>query len=431
MTQKTDTTHPLLSLISDRERMESLASEFGTPLYLYDGDRLQQNVRRLDGAIAEHLADHLICYALKANSNPHLISLMKSAVPSLGADCSSPGELFIAKKVGIAPKRCIYTGNYESVDELKNALHYGAHLNLDDLTSYDRLKRIGLPHEISFRLNPGFGMGTFPAIVTGGKEAKFGIPKENIIDAYRKAQRDGITRFGLQCMPGSGNLEIAYFVEVMTTILETAKTIEDSLSLRFDYVSLGGGLGIPYGEDEAPVDIEEMFRRLALVFAQFYGSGGGAPRLLMEPGKYIVGDSGLLLSRVTGKKKGYKDFVGLDAGMNTFIRPALYQAYHKIYKVGEPHAPLVATVDFTGGICENTDRLATDRPFPQTEEGDLMAIMDTGAYGFVMASQYNTRGRPAEVLLLDEKARLIRQRETIEDIFHLCNWKYVESNNGH
>lgn len=422
MTQKTDATHPLLSLISDRERMESIASEFGTPLYLYDGDRLQQNVERLDSAMAEHFADHLICYALKANSNPHLVSLMKSALPSLGADCSSRGELFIAQKVGIAPARCIYTGNYESMDELKTALDSGVHLNLDDLTSYDRLKTIGLPDEISFRLNPGFGKGTFPAIVTGGKEAKFGIPKEQIINAYRKAHHDGITHFGLQCMPGSGNLEITYFVEVMTTILETAREIEDSLSIRFSYVSLGGGLGIPYGKDEAVVDIEEMFRQLALVFAQFYDSGQEAPRLLIEPGKYLVGDAGLLLSRITGKKKGYKDFIGLDAGMNTFLRPALYQAYHKIYKVGEPDAPHVATVDFTGGICENTDRLATDRPFPQVEEGDLVAVMDTGAYGFVMASQYNTRPRPAEVLLLNGEPSLIRQRETIDDVFRLCNW---------
>lgn len=239
------TTHPLSSLISDRERIESIASEFGTPLYVYDGNRLQENVKRLDAALADYFDNYLICYALKANSNPHLVSLMKTAVSSLGADCSSPGELFIAQEVGIAPDECIYTGNYESVEELKVALDSGIHLNLDDITSYDRLKAIGLPDEISFRLNPGFGKGTFPQIVTAGREAKFGIPEEMIVDAFQQAKTDGIGRFGIQCMSGSGNLEADYFGQLMKAILTCARKIEDTLGFIFSYVSLGAATVSP------------------------------------------------------------------------------------------------------------------------------------------------------------------------------------------
>ena len=413
-------THPLKSIISNKDFLEQLATEFGTPLYVYDGERLKQNITRLNDALSRSFHHYKICYALKANTNPHLISLMKSAVPDMGADCSSPGELYIARKVGIPPNSCIYTGNYESPEELKFALESGVHLNLDDITSYHRLRKIGLPGEISFRLNPGFGKGTFPAIVTGGKEAKFGVPKEKILDAYQLAKNDGIQQFGMQCMPGSGNIDPDYFVQLLTAILEVARSIENKLSFQFNFISMGGGLGIPYKENERPLNISLLFEKLAEIFYTFYRDTN-APTLFIEPGKYIVGDTGFVLSRVTGKKASYKNFIGLDAGMNTLIRPAFYDAYHRIFKVGDPDAEPAQTVDFTGSICENTDRLARERPFPEVAEGDLVAIMDAGAYGYAMANQYNTRPRPAEVLLLDGKAKLIRQRETIEDIFKLCN----------
>lgn len=423
--------HPLTSLIQDKETLEGLAARFLTPLYVYDGNRLRENVRRLDQALSASFEEYLICYALKANTNPHLIAEMVSALPTLGADCSSPGELFLAQKTGIPPELCMYTGNYESPEELQLALNSGAHVNLDDETSYDRLKRIGLPEEISFRLNPGFGKGTFPAIVTAGREAKFGVPREQIEKAYGRAVRDGISRFGLQCMTGSGNLEQDYFVHLLTTILEVAKSLESGLSIRLSFVSMGGGFGIPYSEEDEPLNVDELFKALSTVYHQFYNpKESKSPTLMIEPGKFLVGDAGFLLAKVTGTKKSYKNFVGLDAGMNTLIRPALYRTYHRILKVGDPGASPVQTVDVTGGICENTDRLAEDRPFPNVQEGDLVAIMDAGAYGYSMASQYNTRPRPAEVLLLDDTVKLIRRRESIADIFHLCDWDELNTGNG-
>ncbi|MFQ6615589.1 MAG: diaminopimelate decarboxylase [Fidelibacterota bacterium] len=417
-------THPLGHLIMNKDLLESLAETHSTPLYVYDRNRLRDNVIRLDRALSESFKNYTICYALKANTNPHLIAEMRSAVPTLGADCSSPGELYLAQEVGIPPESCLYTGNYESERELRLALDSGVHLNLDDATSYERLRRIGLPPEISFRLNPGFGKGEFPGIVTAGRDAKFGVPLEKIESVYRQAAEDGIHRFGLQCMTGSGILEPEYFVHLLTTILEVVKSLESSLSSPFGFVSMGGGFGIPYREEDRPLAPGELFPLLSTVFRKFYDEDdNGIPSLIVEPGKFLIGDAGFLRARVTGKKNAYKNFVGLDAGMNVLLRPALYRTYHRILKVGDPYASPVETVDFTGEICENTDRLAQDRPFPEVEEGDLVAIMDSGAYGFSMASQYNTRPRPAEVLLVDGEARVIRRRETIPDIFHLCDWE--------
>ncbi|MBH30975.1 MAG: diaminopimelate decarboxylase [Candidatus Marinimicrobia bacterium] len=420
---KTDSQHPLRYLISDRDAVNELAQQYGTPLYVYDGDRLISNLQHLDAALASAFSDYQICFALKANTNPHLLSIMKESLPSLGADCSSPGELYIAEQVGIDNKRRLYTGNYETTEELNLALASAGHLNLDDITSFDRLMKIRIPDEISFRLNPGFGSGSFPEVVTSGKEAKFGIQEVKIAEIYRRAKESGVKRFGIQCMSGSGNLDGDYFVRLLTAILTCARKLESELGFTFSFISLGGGYGVPYRNDEKPLDVNEMFGKLGATFRSFYDpSNGASPRFVIEPGKIVIADSAFLLARVSGIKESYKTFVGLDAGMNTFLRPALYKTYHKIFKVGDPKAPHEIVADFTGGICENTDRLATDRSFPNVKEGDLVAIMDVGAYGFSMASQYNTRPRPAEVLLLNGESRLIRQREKIQDLFSHTEW---------
>lgn len=415
--------HPLLPFVADDGAMEELAQQYGTPVYVYDGEQLLSNLTHLDNALSSAFSLYQICFALKANTNPHLLSLMKESLPTLGADCSSPGELYIADKVDIDRERRIYTGNYESTEELKLAIESAEHLNLDDITSYERLSRIAVPKQISFRLNPGFGSGSFPEIVTAGKEAKFGIPEEKIVNAYRLAQKDGVKSFGIQCMSGSGNLDSDYFVHLLTAILENARRLEKKLGFSFSFISLGGGYGVPYENDQEPLDLDDLFGKLGKIFHEFYNPANGpVPKFMIEPGKIIIADAGFLLTRVTGIKKSYKNFVGLDAGMNTFLRPALYKTYHKIFKVGEPDAPEEFVADFTGGICENTDRLATDRSFPEVEEGDLVAVMDVGAYGFSMANQYNTRPKPAEVLIENGKSHLIRRRETMEDIFSHTDW---------
>ena len=400
--------------------MTSLAKNYGTPLYIYSEKRLLENLDRLNNALKTNFNKYHICYALKANSNPALITKMKNHLTSLGADCSSPGELHAAKLGGIDHNECIYTGNFESQEDLHAAYNSGCHINLDDITSFHRLTKIGIPDEISFRLNPGFGKGTFSQIITAGENAKFGVPHYDIVNAYRTAKNAGVKRFGIQCMTGSGILDPDYFSALIKDILKNMNVIHQELGIRMDYISLGGGFGIPYQDGETPLDFDRVFKKVGDVFGTHFKKDA-KPSFWVEPGKSVVGDTGLLLTKVTGIKKSYKTFIGLDAGMETLMRPALYGAYHRIYKVGEPDAKSTNIVDITGRICENTDRLAVDRPFPEVSEGDLIAIMDTGAYGYAMAHQFNTRPRPAEVLINGDQSCLIRERETIQDIFRTCD----------
>jgi len=416
------TKHPLLDKVLDGRILKNICEEYGTPLYTYYGERIRNNLNSIDAALKNNFDKYQIQYAVKSNNNPNLLTFMHQHLPSLGADCSSPGELLAAERAGIPMKNCVYTGNYESVDDLQSAVDSGCEVNLDDESSFKRLKNICIPEYISFRLNPGVGKGRFTEIVTGGHDAKFGIPVEKIAAVYKSALTDGVKTFGLQCHAGSAILDQNHFRENTELILKAARNIEDTIDHRLLKISIGSGFGMPYTDDEDPLDFNNVFRLVAKVFKEFYGQHQDDwPVLCIEPGRAIVGDAGILLARVTGIKKSYKNFIGLDAGMETLMRPALYGAFHRIYKVGDLSNERKMTVDVTGRICENTDRLAVDIPFPYVDEGDVIAIMDAGAYGYSMAHQFNTRPRPAEVLVDKNKPRLIRSRETIEDIFLKCD----------
>ena len=416
------TKHPLLDKVLDGRILKNICEEYGTPLYTYYGERIRNNLNSINAALKNNFEKYQIQYAVKSNNNPNLLTFMHQHLPSLGADCSSPGELLAAERAGIPMKNCVYTGNYESVDDLQSAVDSGCEVNLDDETSFKRLKNICIPEYISFRLNPGVGKGRFTEIVTGGHDAKFGIPVEKIAAVYKSALTDGVKTFGLQCHAGSAILDQNHFRENTELILKAAQNIEDTINHKLLKISIGSGFGMPYTDDEDPLDFNNVFHLVAKVFKEFYGQHQDDwPVLCIEPGRAIVGDAGILLARVTGIKKSYKNFIGLDAGMETLMRPALYGAFHRIYKVGELSNERKMTVDVTGRICENTDRLAVDIPFPYVAEGDVIAIMDAGAYGYSMAHQFNTRPRPAEVLVDKNKLRLIRSRETIEDIFLKCD----------
>ena len=416
------TKHPLLDKVLDGRILKNICEEYGTPLYTYYGERIRNNLNSINAALKNNFDKYQIQYAVKSNNNPNLLTFMHQHLPSLGADCSSPGELLAAERAGIPMKNCVYTGNYESVDDLQSAVDSGCEVNLDDESSFKRLKNICIPEYISFRLNPGVGKGRFTEIVTGGHDAKFGIPVEKIAAVYKSALTDGVKTFGLQCHAGSAILDQNHFRENTELILKAAQNIEDTIDHKLLKISIGSGFGMPYTDDEDPLDFNNVFHLVAKVFKEFYGQHQDDwPVLCIEPGRAIVGDAGILLARVTGIKKSYKNFIGLDAGMETLMRPALYGAFHRIYKVGELSNERKMTVDVTGRICENTDRLAVDIPFPYVAEGDVIAIMDAGAYGYSMAHQFNTRPRPAEVLVDKNKPRLIRSRETIEDIFLKCD----------
>lgn len=390
-----------------------LANNFGTPLYIYDLNKIIENYKKLEMAICQNFTNYAIHYSVKANSNIHILEIFKKL--NSGVDCSSPVEIKCALKVGFNFDKIIYTGNYESFDDFSIISKYPIIVNFDDLSSFKRYLNFRKPELASFRVNPGVGKGGFEGIVTGGTDAKFGIPYELLETAYLYAKNKGITKFGIHIMTGSNILEPIYFAEVLEKLFRIVGRFMPQNKISLEFIDIGGGFGIPYSPDDKDLDLDFTFKLLSEVYQEFVDKFSlGKPKLIIEPGRYLIGNAGFLLSKVTSIKESYKKFVGIDSGMNIFARPSLYGAIHKISVVNKNNYTQIVNV--CGQICENSDILARNIPLPEVEVGDLVLIHDIGAYGFSMSSNYNGRLRPAEVLILKEgEHKLIRRRETFDD----------------
>lgn len=396
-----------------------LIEQFGSPLYVYDKEQIERNYMKLKNAFEKNYQSTKIHYSVKANSNPNILRIFNDL--GSGTDCSSPIELLLSAKSGFSKDNILYTGNYESEEDLEAALKYADRINLDDINSFDRLMRIGKPNIISFRINPGIGRGGFEGITTAGSDAKFGVPYEKAKIAYQKAIDSGIERFGIHIMTGSNNLEPYYFAEIVEKLMMIAGNLFKSLNIKPEYIDIGGGFGVPYEDDEEELNIDltaQLISEVLLEKLQKYDLG--TPELLIEPGRYLVANAGYLLSKVIGLKNSYKNFAGIDAGMTTLLRPALYGAKHRAMVYAKTE--LQQNINICGQICENSDILLKSIFLPTLEEGDILILRDAGAYGFVMSSNYNNRPRPAEVLVDGDKYRLIRQRETADDLLSKIVW---------
>ncbi len=393
--------------------VKHLAEEFGTPIYIYDCEQIKINYTKLKKSLDRYYSKNSIHYSLKANSNLRILEYI--ATLGAGADCSSPVELELAQRSGFTNSKILYTGNYESEEDLKKAIEFSVRINLDDISSFKRLIKLTVPEILSFRINPGIGKGGFEGITTAGSDAKFGVPYEMAYDAYKLAKDVGVKRFGIHMMTGSNNLEPYYFAEIVEKLMTIAGKIFIPLDIQPEYVDIGGGLGVPYYDDEKELDIELTAKLISEALKEKSAKFGfGEPELILEPGRYIIANAGYLIAKVTGVKKSYKTFVGLDAGMNTLIRPALYGAFHKVDVYGKTNKTNLVTL--CGQICENSDIFAKNLPFPEVEDGDIVIFHNSGAYGYSMSSNYNNRMRPAEVMIINGKPQLIRRRETLDDI---------------
>ncbi len=393
--------------------IRALAEKYGTPLYIYDKSRFIENYNRLKSVFDNYYPKTKIHFSVKANSNIHVLNVFREA--GAGVDCSSPIEYLLARKAGFDHAEILYTGNYEAVEEFSEIDIDKIKVNLDDISSFRRIIKAGKPGIISFRINPGIGRGGFEGITTAGTDAKFGVPYEMAQEGYKLAKDAGINRFGIHMMTGSNNLEPYYFAEITDKLMTIAGSVFQQLGIKPEYVDIGGGLGIPYQEGEEELNVDRMAKLVSDTFREKCDKYGfGEPELLLEPGRYLAADAGYLISRITGVKKSYKTFVGIDSGMNTLIRPALYGTRHRVHVYGKHENEDL--VSLCGQVCENSDIFARNIPFPRVEEGDLVIFRDAGAYGFVMASNYNNRLRPAEVLVDGESDKLIRRRERIEDL---------------
>lgn len=404
------------SLFVERVPVELIAKKFGTPVYVYSVRTIRNNIERLKAALQKNIKVYKIQYPVKANSNPHILKVICDS--GLAADCSSPAEITIARKCGFPISGSTYTGNFESYGDLKAASDSGIIINLDDFRRLDDLIKIKKPELISFRINPGIGKGGFQGIVTGGENAKFGIPFEDTYEAYSFAVSRKIERFGIHMMTGSNVVDPEYFGRITDKLTTIAGEVFSKLKIKPEFINIGGGLGIPYKTEEAELDLDTTFKQVAAVlYKNIEKYDLGNPLLVVEPGRFLVGNAGVILTRVTHIKQSYKSFIGLDAGMNALVRPAMYGAFHRILINNSMEKVNKDNFYFTGQICENSDVHPEMRCISKPETGDLAVILDAGAYGFAMSSNYNNRPRPAEVLINGEEMRLIREAETEGDIF--------------
>lgn len=387
-----------------------------TPSYVYSEARIRHNIRSILNAAKPHFSDFRLQFAIKANSNPHILKI--AVEEGIGADCSSPIEMKLAKRVGFDMNQSTYTGNYETTSDFKVALETGAILNLDDHRRLPDVLKFGIPQVASVRVNPGVGRGSHKGVVTGGKDAKFGIPHEETRVAFEALLKVGVKRIGIHMMTGSNNLDATYFAEITKQLFDIIETHICPLGIELEFINIGGGLGVPYRENEKPLDLQALFLGVANVYKEKVSALKiGNPKLTMEPGRYIVADAGVLLTKIHHIKSSYKTFVGIDGGMTTMVRPAMYQSYHPISQL-QTREGKAETYWICGQICENTDVYSEPRELVNPQVGDVLAIHNCGAYGHVMSSNYNHRLRPAEYLVKENGLVVkIREADQEKDLF--------------
>ena len=391
----------------------SLADRYGTPLYVYEAHRIRDAYATLQRAFA--VQDLRIHFATKANSNPWILRILAQA--GAWADVVSPGEILLARRAGFPARRMLYNGNSASDAELREAVDQGVRINVESLSQLRRLGALAPGVAISIRFNIYVGGGHHSHVITGGPESKFGIDWEQADEARAVAAQGRLRVAGVHCHIGSGVLQAERFVEAVTNLLTVARRIPD-----LEQVNFGGGIGIPYRRGDRELAVDRLGTLLTAEYERFCASYGARPALCLEPGRFLVARSGTLLSRVTAVNQARKYlFAGTDSGFNHLVRPAMYGSYHHIEAV-EPRAGEPRETVLTGNICESGDVFTRDedgivpRTLPPLEEGDLVAIRDTGAYGFAMASRYNSFPLPAEVLVDDGAATLIRRRDTLAQL---------------
>ncbi|PUA31814.1 MAG: diaminopimelate decarboxylase [Zestosphaera tikiterensis] len=394
-------------------KAEDLVLKFGTPLYVYDKEVIIENYVRLRNSLK--YGDVEVLYSCKANSNVEVLKVFKEL--GAGLDAVSVWEALLGVKVGFPPDKILFTGNNVTEEELKLALDLGVIVNVDSIQQLVRYGRLNPEGEVSIRVNPGVGVGHHQKAVTGGV-TKFGIYLNQVNEALRVAREYRLKIVGLHAHIGSGILDVEPILNVAKTLTKLALSL-NLPDLKF--VDVGGGLGIPYRPGDKPLDVEGLGVGLTDLFNEFSHAYGRRVKLFVEPGRYLVGNAGVLLTKVVDVKvfedgSLKKVFVGTDTGMNHLIRPALYDSYHEVIPASKANVERKLLADVVGNICESGDVIARDRLLPELREGDILAIMDVGAYGYSMSSNYNLRPRPAEVMVYRDEVKLIRRRETFEDL---------------
>ena len=391
----------------------ALAEKYGTPLYVTNERILRQRCRDLKNLVT--YPNFVVDYSAKANCGLAFLQVVRSE--GLEVDAMSPGEIYIEKKAGFCADQIFYICNNVSAEEMEYAVKEGVVISVDSLSQLEQFGQIAPGHEVAVRFNPGVGAGHHEKVVTAGKKTKFGIEPKYIPQVKELLEKYDLKLIGINQHIGSLFMTGEAFVASIAALFEIAKQFK---GLRF--VDMGGGFGIPYKKefDEVPLDLKELGQTIDKALYKFAEEYGEQITLRIEPGRYISAESNVILSTVHSVKHNHeKKFVGCDCGFNVLQRPIMYDSYHgvEVYRGTEEPSEQTETVTIVGNICESGDILAKDRDLPEIKKGDVLGILDAGAYGFTMASNYNNRLRPAEIMIRENgQVVLTREREVLEDL---------------
>lgn len=401
----------------DGSVIATAVTQYPTPFHLYDEATIRQAVRRLTVAFA-WAPNFRNYFAVKATPNPAILRIV--AQEGCGLDCSSFAELLMGAQLNMSGADLMFTSNNTPLSEYQFAVKLGAYINFDDVDhlAYLRTHRVAWPAVVAFRYNPG-AEREGNAIIGRPAEAKFGATRAQLLAGYAAAQAQGVTRFGLHTMIASNERNADYFVTTADMLFGLAADLHQQLGIEFEYINLGGGIGIPYHPDDQVVDIERIGAGVQAAFARhIVASGMRSPQVMLECGRVITGPAGMLVTRVRHAKNTFRNYIGVDASMADLMRPGMYGAYHHISVLHKETAPATEVYDVVGSLCENNDKFAIQRALPEIHADDVLVIHDTGAHGRSMGFNYNGKLRCAEVLhTTSGELCLIRRAETYEDYF--------------
>lgn len=410
-------------------QLVELAKKFPTPFYIYDEKAIRENVKYFYKAFSI-FPSFTEYFAVKALPNPYILKVLESE--GCGGDCSSLPELMLCEKSGITGRRIMFTSNDTPTQEFVYAQKLGAIINLDDITHIDFLKNaLGgkLPDTICFRYNPGPLKEGGNSIIGKPEEAKYGLTKEQMIQAYKICKAEGVKHFGIHTMVASNELNPDFFVDTARIVFELILEVQKECGVNIEFADLGGGVGLPYRPGQKKVDLDYVAKGIKVLYDKMIVSAGLDPlKLCFECGRPITGPYGWLVTKAIHEKNIYRNYIGVDASMADLMRPGMYGAYHEVTVSGKENAPKDYVYDVSGSLCENCDKFAVQRNLPKIEMGDLLIIHDAGAHGRAMGFNYNGKLRAGELLLRsDGTVKEIRRRETIEDYFATLDFEGLKN----
>ncbi|MBQ3061651.1 MAG: diaminopimelate decarboxylase [Lachnospiraceae bacterium] len=401
----------------NKQQVEDIVKTYPTPFHLYDEKGIRENARKLKAAFAWNKGFKEY-FAVKATPNPFLINILKEE--GCGTDCSSYTELMLSEALGITGSNIMFSSNDTPAEDFAKARELDAIINLDDITHIEFLeKAASLPKRICLRFNPGGVFKVSTSIMDNPGDAKYGLTKDQMIEAYKILMSKGVEEFGIHSFLASNTVTNEYYPLLAKILFELAVELKEKTGANIKFINLSGGVGIPYTPDKEPNDIMAIGEGVRKAFEEVMVPAGlGDVAIFTELGRFMLGPYGCLVTKAIHEKHTHKEYIGVDACAVNLMRPAMYGAYHHITVLGKEDAPCDHKYDVVGSLCENNDKFAIDRMLPAIDKGDYLVIHDTGAHGYAMGYNYNGRLKSAELLLQEDgSVKMIRRAETPKDYF--------------